>query len=368
MSTAEPIAPIAPPAPQRRLSSTTARQTPAHHQSQAELAMLAAIRAGGSASCGNATAAGPAVPGTAKRSKMLVTAASKMTSPKKVGKQGKAAKKERIARPMNSFMVFAQETRKMLRETYPDTDNKEISRMLGQKWKKLTEDEKAVYAEQAKQIAEQHKIDHPEWKFVRAPPRKGRGKVAKAAAAAAAVAYAETVTPGRTKESATHSISNSKQGTTSTSNSESRMLGGATRTGNSGKTATLLKRKVPPIVPGIELQSGVTPISPTMLSPGISTTSPMAIEQLFRLQTMQKQLLLQQQHIRSAAADTKPLPLPLPLPPPSYVAPPSIGSPNDTQPSPGVFQRIVGLGTSQLPSYFDAMEAAGGSSASSHIS
>lgn len=366
MSTAEPIAPIAPPAPLRRLPSITARQTTAHHQSQAELAMLAAIRAGGSATCGNATAAGPAVPGTAKRSKMPVAASSKMISPKKVGKTGKSVKKERIARPMNSFMVFAQETRKMLRETYPNTDNKEISKMLGQKWKKLTEDEKAVYAEQAKQIAEQHKIDHPEWKFVRAPPRKGRGKLAKAAAAAASVAAegaaaaAEANTHGRTTESVRDSISINKQGTSSVSNSESRMQGEATKTENAGKTASFLRRKVPPLIAGMDVQSGVTPISPTMLSPGMSTTSPMALEQLFRLQSMQKQLLLQQQHIQSAAADDKP-------PPPSYVAPPSIGSPNDIQPSPGLFPRIGALAMGQLPSYFDAMEAVGGSSASNHL-
>ena len=38
----------------------------------------------------------------------------------------------------------------------------------------------ARYADQARLLAEQHKKDHPEWKFVRAPPRKGKGKAGKA--------------------------------------------------------------------------------------------------------------------------------------------------------------------------------------------
>lgn len=82
------------------------------------------------------------------------------------------AKKNRIARPMNSFMVFAQEYRAQLRSTHPDIDNKVISKMLGQKWKQLTPPERQRYIDQAAQIAEQHKKDHPDWKFVRSPPRK----------------------------------------------------------------------------------------------------------------------------------------------------------------------------------------------------
>eukprot|EP00041_Stephanoeca_diplocostata_P016776 m.331593 g.331593 ORF g.331593 m.331593 type:complete len:345 (-) comp20482_c0_seq1:349-1383(-) len=85
---------------------------------------------------------------------------------------GKQSKKKRIARPMNSFMVFAQEYRAQLRTTHPEIDNKEISKMLGQKWKNLTEQEKKKYVNEAERLAEQHKKDHPDWKFVRAPPRK----------------------------------------------------------------------------------------------------------------------------------------------------------------------------------------------------
>lgn len=33
------------------------------------------------------------------------------------------------------------------------------------------------YYDKAAVVAEQHRKDHPEWKFVRAPPRKGKSKV-----------------------------------------------------------------------------------------------------------------------------------------------------------------------------------------------
>lgn len=82
-------------------------------------------------------------------------------------------KKDRIARPMNSFMIFARDFRAEMREKHPNIDNKEISKMLGQKWKSLNPDEKKIYYDKATAVAEQHKKDHPDWKFIRAPPRKG---------------------------------------------------------------------------------------------------------------------------------------------------------------------------------------------------
>jgi hypothetical protein len=85
-------------------------------------------------------------------------------------------KKEKIARPMNSFMIFARDFRAEMREKFPDIDNKDISKMLGQKWKTLGPAEKKIYYDKAREVAEQHKKDHPDWKFVRAPPRKGKGK------------------------------------------------------------------------------------------------------------------------------------------------------------------------------------------------
>lgn len=84
---------------------------------------------------------------------------------------GKVKQVRRIPRPMNSFMVFAKTRRKVLQERFPNYDNKEVSRMLGEEWAKLSDDDKQVYVEEAKRLAEQHKIDFPDWKFTRSTTR-----------------------------------------------------------------------------------------------------------------------------------------------------------------------------------------------------
>jgi len=76
-------------------------------------------------------------------------------------------KKQKVSRPLNSFMVFSNDYRKKLQAEYPDKDNKVISKMLGAKWASLLPPEKEKYVAQAKKLADQHKIDHPEWRFTR---------------------------------------------------------------------------------------------------------------------------------------------------------------------------------------------------------
>lgn len=97
--------------------------------------------------------------------------AARKQSAKTAGKSTSKPSKERIARPMNSFMIFAREFRAEMREKYPDIDNKDISKMLGQEWKSLSAERKKVYYDKAAIVSDQHKRDHPDWKFVRAPPR-----------------------------------------------------------------------------------------------------------------------------------------------------------------------------------------------------
>jgi hypothetical protein len=65
-----------------------------------------------------------------------------------------------------------------MREKYPDIDNKDISKMLGKEWKSLSAEKKKIYYDKAAIVSDQHKRDHPDWKFVRAPPRsKSKDKV-----------------------------------------------------------------------------------------------------------------------------------------------------------------------------------------------
>ncbi|XP_061178947.1 HMG box-containing protein 1-like [Saccostrea echinata] len=68
-------------------------------------------------------------------------------------------------RPMNAFLLFAQRHRLNLTQDYPGKDNRAISIILGDKWKNMKEEEKMVYEEEARVLAEKQKQKHPNcWK------------------------------------------------------------------------------------------------------------------------------------------------------------------------------------------------------------
>jgi len=48
--------------------------------------------------------------------------------------------KEKIPRPPNSFMIFANEWRRQLATQFPNESNKEISVRLGLMWKNLSDE------------------------------------------------------------------------------------------------------------------------------------------------------------------------------------------------------------------------------------
>eukprot|EP01147_Barroeca_monosierra_P010913 gene10913-2987_t len=83
-------------------------------------------------------------------------------------------RRNKIPRPMNSFMCFAKRYRQILQQENPGLDNKDISRMLGLKWRSLSEDERSIYTEQAKALAHEHRALYPEWKFTRETKKKKR--------------------------------------------------------------------------------------------------------------------------------------------------------------------------------------------------
>ena len=60
--------------------------------------------------------------------------------------------KRDIRRPMNAFLIFCKRHRSMVREKHPDRDNRSVTRILGDLWANLAEDEKAVYTNLAKQV------------------------------------------------------------------------------------------------------------------------------------------------------------------------------------------------------------------------
>ncbi|UJR29105.1 hypothetical protein I4U23_010319 [Adineta vaga] len=87
-------------------------------------------------------------------------------------KQPKPAKPLHVKRPMNAFMVWAQTARKALTANLSIVNNAQLSKTLGKMWKELPQEERQLFVEEAERIREQHKRDHPEYRYQ--PKRKGK--------------------------------------------------------------------------------------------------------------------------------------------------------------------------------------------------
>lgn len=77
---------------------------------------------------------------------------------------------EHIKRPMNAYMVWSRKERRRIAEECPRMLNSEISKRLGLEWNALSPEAKDPYILEAKRLREQHKKDHPEYKYQ--PKRK----------------------------------------------------------------------------------------------------------------------------------------------------------------------------------------------------
>lgn len=82
---------------------------------------------------------------------------------------------EKIKRPLNAFILWSKKRRRVIANENPQMHNFDISRKLGLEWQKLSEEEKALYFEEAKKLKEEHRQQYPDYKY---QPRK-RDKVNK---------------------------------------------------------------------------------------------------------------------------------------------------------------------------------------------
>lgn len=75
----------------------------------------------------------------------------------------------RVKRPMNAFMVFSQLERRKIVQLAPDMHNAEISKYLGARWKRLTEEERRPFIDEAERLKMLHIREYPDYKY---KPRK----------------------------------------------------------------------------------------------------------------------------------------------------------------------------------------------------
>ncbi|CAG0913234.1 unnamed protein product [Notodromas monacha] len=72
---------------------------------------------------------------------------------------------DRTRRPMNGFMLFAKYFRQEMIQANPGKDNRSISILLGDAWKRLTVAQREEYSMCAREMAEEYKQAHPDcWK------------------------------------------------------------------------------------------------------------------------------------------------------------------------------------------------------------
>ncbi|KAK7478100.1 hypothetical protein BaRGS_00030635 [Batillaria attramentaria] len=88
----------------------------------------------------------------------------------------KATVLNRVKRPMNPFMVFAQRERRIINERTPGMHNAEISKRLGKKWRTLTAEEKQPFIEESERLRQLHMKEFPDYKY---QPSKRTNKAAK---------------------------------------------------------------------------------------------------------------------------------------------------------------------------------------------
>ena len=67
-------------------------------------------------------------------------------------------------RPMSAFLLYSQLLRTTVRAEHPDLKNTDISRLLGERWKSASEEERRPFLEKEKQAREQYSKDIAEWR------------------------------------------------------------------------------------------------------------------------------------------------------------------------------------------------------------
>ncbi|KAJ8719971.1 hypothetical protein PYW07_012014 [Mythimna separata] len=72
-------------------------------------------------------------------------------------------------RPMNAFLIFCKRHRSVVRDKYPNLENRSITKILGEWWANLDKEEKACYTGLAKQYKDAFFSANPDFKWYKLP-------------------------------------------------------------------------------------------------------------------------------------------------------------------------------------------------------